>query len=80
VVHCIGKFLDIDGPGDLHGKVIGFHGERTALGGPAPLVMPEKNTWAWNEKVKINNDPVAHGELGGQMMQTKNRSGNQQWG
>jgi hypothetical protein len=31
VVHCIGKFLDIDGPGDLHGKVIGFHGERTAL-------------------------------------------------
>jgi hypothetical protein len=43
VVHCIGKFLDIDGPGDLHGKVVGFHGERTALGAPAPLVMPEKN-------------------------------------
>jgi hypothetical protein len=61
VVHCIGKFLDIDGPGDLHGKVIGFHGERTALGGPAPLVMLEKNTWVWNEKVKIINDPVAWG-------------------
>jgi hypothetical protein len=61
VVHCIVKFLDIDGPGDLHGKVIGFHGERTALGGPAPLVMPEKNTWAWNEKAKMINDPVAWG-------------------
>jgi hypothetical protein len=59
VLYGIGKFIDTDGPAELQGKIIGFHGDRSKYAAPVPFVLPPDNTWKWNDKVKIKKDPVA---------------------
>ena len=59
IVHSISKYYGVDEtPVDLHGKVIGFHGERTRFGPPKPVVLPPQSTFKW-VKTNICTDEVA---------------------
>ena len=44
LLHSVSKFADAEGPPELSGRVIGFHGERTRFGPPQPVVLPDKET------------------------------------
>lgn len=58
VLHSLARFANADGPDELTGHIIGFHGDRTQRGPPMLVVLLAQKAWQWTKKVKVVNDAV----------------------